>query len=155
MASNSDRLAASMHRLRRFGGLIVSGSVIVSSGVKGQIVINEIHSNPDVKTELVEFIELHNTTGASVNLSGWSLSDAAEFTFPTGTTIGPGGFAVVTENTNAFRLKFGFSVFGPWVGKLNNSGERIALRNAAGQVVDEVTLDRKSTRLNSSHSQIS
>src|SRR5687768_12992635 len=128
-----------MHVLRRFGGLIVTGSVLLSSGVKGQIVINEIHPDPDVKTELVEFIELHNASGAAVNLSGWSLSDAVDFAFPSGATIGAGGFAVVTENTNAFRLKFSFSAFGPWIGKLNNSGERIVLRDAGGQIVDEVS----------------
>lgn len=126
-----------MYRLCRFA-LIVAGWLFLCSGLNAQIVINEIHYDPDVKTELVEFVELHNSSGAAVNVGGWSLSDAVDFTLPAGTIIGAGGFAVVTENTNAFRLKFGFVAFGPWVGKLNSSGERIALRNAAGQVVDEV-----------------
>ena len=128
-----------MHRMRRFAGPFLSALTLWSSDVKGQVVINEIHHDPDVKMELVEFIELHNVSGTAVNLTDWSLSDAIDFTFAAGTTIGAGGFAVVTENTNAFRVKFGFSAFGPWIGKLNNSGERIALRDAAGEIVDEVS----------------
>ena len=128
-----------MHRLSKLlRGLVVVGSVILNSGVKGQIVINEIHYDPDVKTELVEFIELHNASGAAVNISGWSFTDAVDYTFPAGTSIGAGGFAVVAQSTNAFRVKFGFNAYGPWTGKLNSSGERVALRNAAGQTVDEV-----------------
>jgi hypothetical protein len=38
------------------------------------IVINEIHYNPDVKTEHVEFIELFNTESSTVDLSGWYFS---------------------------------------------------------------------------------
>ncbi|HKQ36474.1 MAG TPA: lamin tail domain-containing protein, partial [Verrucomicrobiae bacterium] len=128
-----------MHWLTKLCGLTVVGSVFLSSGVKGQIVINEIHYDPDVKTELVEFVELHNASSAAVNISGWSLSDAIDYTFPAGTTIAPGGFAVAAQNTNAFRAKFGFNAFGPWAGRLNSSGERVVLRNAAGQIVDEVT----------------
>ena len=104
----------------------------------GSIVINEIHYNPDVKTELVEFIELHNTTAAAVSLAGWTLSDAVDFTFPAGSSIPAGGYVVVSENTNAFRVKFGFTPLGPWTGNLNNFGERIVLRNAVGVVEDEV-----------------
>ncbi|MCI0743851.1 MAG: lamin tail domain-containing protein [Verrucomicrobia subdivision 3 bacterium] len=104
----------------------------------GTVVINEIHHNPDVKTELVEFVELHNTSPAAVSLAGWRLSSGVEFTFPAGASIAGNGYLVVSENTNAFRAKFGFTPFGPWTGNLNNFGERIVLQNAAGQVEDEV-----------------
>jgi hypothetical protein len=104
----------------------------------GAVVINEIHHNPDVKTELVEFIELHNTGASPVTIGGWMLTSAVDYTFVGGTTIPAGGYVVVTENTNAFRAKFGFAALGPWVGSLNNFGDRVVLRNAAGQIQDEV-----------------
>ena len=47
---------------------------------KGGVVINEIHHDPDVKTELAEFIELHNTGTEPVDLSGWEIGDAVVFT---------------------------------------------------------------------------
>ena len=34
------------------------------------VVINEFHYDPDLNTERVEFIELHNTGPSSVDLSG-------------------------------------------------------------------------------------
>ena len=37
---------------------------------QGQLVINEIHHSPDVKTEHVEFIELVNTNWVAVDLTG-------------------------------------------------------------------------------------
>ena len=36
-----------------------------------QIVINEIHYDPDVKTEFGEFIELYNADKSDINVSGW------------------------------------------------------------------------------------
>ena len=44
------------------------------------VVINEIHSDPDVKTELVEYVELHNTSGQADDLSGWHFSDGIFYT---------------------------------------------------------------------------
>ncbi|SVA33147.1 uncharacterized protein METZ01_LOCUS86001, partial [marine metagenome] len=105
---------------------------------KGAVAINEIHHDPDVKTELVEFIELHNTAAEPVDLSGWVIGDAVVFTFPDGSKIGGGGFVVVTHNPAQFKAKFGGSPLGPWLGKLDNGGERIELRDATGQLVDRV-----------------
>jgi hypothetical protein len=105
---------------------------------KGAVIINEIHHDPDVKTELAEFIELHNTGTEPVDLSGWVIEDAVVFTFPDGSKIGDGGFVVVTHNPAQFKAKFGGSPLGPWLGKLDNDGERVELRNDNGQLVDRV-----------------
>ena len=105
---------------------------------KGAVVINEIHHDPDVKTELAEFIELHNTAAEPVDLSGWVIGDAVVFTFPDGSKIGGGGFVVVAHNPAQFKAKFGGATLGPWLGKLDNDGERIELRDATGQLVDRV-----------------
>ena len=48
------------------------------------VVINEIHYDPDVKTELVEFIELYNTTAADIDLSGWYFTNAISYRFGAG-----------------------------------------------------------------------
>ena len=88
------------------------------SSVPGAVVINEIHPNPDIKTELVEFIELHNTGASPVNIGGWAFTSGIDYTFAAGTTIAAGGYLVVTENTNAFRTKFGLTALGPWAGGL-------------------------------------
>ena len=48
------------------------------------VVINEIHYDPDVKTEQVEFVELYNPSTEDVALSGWYFSRGIDFTFPLG-----------------------------------------------------------------------
>ena len=108
------------------------------SSVLAQVVINEIHYDPDVKTEPAEFIELYNAGASAVNLSGWYFSDGIQYTFPNGTSIGPGGYVVVAQNPATLQAKFGATALGPWVGNLDNDGERIVLRNAPGGIEDEV-----------------
>jgi hypothetical protein len=127
-----------IHLHARFIAVLCLLSYGLVTAADGAVVINEIHHNPDVKTELVEFIELHNTGASAVSLAGWALSDGVAYTFPAGSSIPAGGYLVVSENTNAFRVKFGFTPLGPWTGGLNNFGERIELRNATGGVEDEV-----------------
>ena len=106
--------------------------------LKHDVIINEIHYHPDVKTELVEFIELYNKSSAAVDLSGWRLTKAVEYTFPAGTSIPANGYVVVTENPAAFQAKFKTSALGPWTGVLSNDGETIRLLDAAKRVVNEV-----------------
>ncbi len=130
--------AHSCMNYRRFLQTAFALAVVSTVPADADIIINEIHYDPPVKTELLEFVELHNTGGAAVDLSGWRFSAGVDFTFPHGTTIAAGGYVVVGENPAALRTKFGVTALGPWAGQLANDGEAITLRNAAGEVVDEV-----------------
>lgn len=105
------------------------------------VVINEIHYNPNDSTEKVEFLELHNSGPAAVNISGWRIDEAVNYTFPDGSTIAAGGFLVITQDAADFQAKYGFAPYGQWeVGdKLSNEGETIELRDAANVLVDTVT----------------
>lgn len=100
------------------------------------VVINEImyHHRPTYPDSVngigyqensEEWIELHNHSGQAVDLAGWKLRDAITYDFPTGTMLAADGYLVV--NNSAFS------------GSLNNSGERIELRDANDNTVDEVT----------------
>ncbi|MCX5638004.1 MAG: lamin tail domain-containing protein, partial [Planctomycetota bacterium] len=111
------------------------------------VVINEIHYNPDVKTELVEFVELHNPTAVDVNISGWYFSDGISYKFPPGTILKAGGYIIVAQDPCDINTKWNSGrwplvplalVFGPCQGQLSNEGERIKLCNAVGGEVDEV-----------------
>jgi hypothetical protein len=68
----------------------------------GAIVINEVltHAHADAS----DWIELHNTTGAAINISGWFISDSKKDIFKykiaNGTTIGPNGYLVLYEDLN-------------------------------------------------------
>ncbi|MGE5293638.1 MAG: lamin tail domain-containing protein, partial [Solirubrobacterales bacterium] len=110
------------------------------------VVINEVHTHPDIKTELVEFVELYNAGAADADLSGWSFTEGVFYTFPAGTTLPAGGYLVVAEDPQQLGEKFGTAriglaaerVFGPYGGGLDGDGERVVLCDAEGQVVDEV-----------------
>lgn len=105
------------------------------------VVINEFHYDPENATEQVEFIELHNTGPDAVDLSGWRIDEAVDYTFASNATIAAGGYVVVTQNAADFQTKFGFAPFGEWEtgDKLSNDGETIELRDAANALVDAVT----------------
>jgi hypothetical protein len=132
--------------------LMTSGSLSWASqgaiaGVAGNpIVINELHVNPDIKTELVEFIELYNNSATDVDLSGWSFTNGVHFTFPAGSKCPAGGYVVIAEDVDQLRTKLASMglqmaascLFGPYGGKLNNQGERVVLCDARGHVADEV-----------------
>ncbi len=116
------------------------------SAAESGVTINEIHCNPDVETELVEFVELYNRGGEAVDLSGWYFDAGLTFEFPAGTILPAKGYVVITESPDHLRAKWGSgrqgldpaSVLGPYEGRLDNEGERIALCNAAGDLIDEV-----------------
>jgi len=115
--------------------------------VTSDVVINEIHHNPDIKTELVEFVELYNTGPADVDISGWHFCDGISYEFPQGTILRAGEYVVVAEDpsraVNPTTIADKYAVdpalaYGPFVGTLSNEGEKIELCDASGREVDQV-----------------
>ncbi|MEN8127146.1 MAG: lamin tail domain-containing protein [Planctomycetota bacterium] len=111
------------------------------------VVINEIHYNPDMPTQLVEFVELYNTSSEAVDISGWHFCDGLVYTFGPGTTIAANGYIVVAEDPTpavsptTITGKYGTNssiVYTPFAGGLSNDGEKIELCDAYGIEVDQV-----------------
>jgi hypothetical protein len=114
---------------------------------RSRVIINEIHYNPDLAQELVEFVELYNRSGLAVDISGWQFTNGITYTFPAGTTIAADGYLVVAEDPTpavtdvTITGKYGTSaslVKGPFIGNLSNEGETITLSDAQGNSVDKV-----------------
>ncbi len=87
-----------------------------------------------------EWIELYNRSDAPINLSGWSLTEAVQFNFPTGAVLEPDDYLVVSRDREALLAlhpSLG-NVFGNWEGRLSNRAERIVLLDAHGNTADEV-----------------
>ncbi len=101
------------------------------------IVINEIHYNPANNTR-TEFVELHNPTALPIDVSGWQFTNGIAYTFPAGTVIAAGGFAVVASHLADFQTEYGFVPLGPFGGGISSDGEKLDLRNATGTLVDTV-----------------
>ncbi|MGJ8650133.1 MAG: lamin tail domain-containing protein [Opitutaceae bacterium] len=69
-------------------------------GPDNRVVFNEVLPHTDLP--LKDSFELYNTTGSSINISGWLISDNtstyAKFQIPNGTNIAAGGFLVYDED---------------------------------------------------------
>ena len=70
------------------------------SGPQGSVVVNEVLTHTDLP--VTDTIELHNTTGAPIDISGWFLSDDADnlvkYAIPNGTIIPSSGYVVFDED---------------------------------------------------------
>jgi hypothetical protein len=99
-----------------------------------RVVLNEIMYSPAALN--AEFVELHNTSAATaVDLSGWWLG-GAEFTFPAGSVLAPGGYLCVVKNRAVFERTYGANlpVAGEFPGQLSRDGDTIELIRPAGIV---------------------
>ncbi len=69
-------------------------------GAINSIVVNEVLTHTD--PPMVDAVEFYNPTGASIDLSGWYLSDDADnyqkYRIPNGTVIPAGGYLVLDES---------------------------------------------------------
>ncbi|MCP3138707.1 lamin tail domain-containing protein [Pyxidicoccus xibeiensis] len=112
-------------------------------GGTGRVIVNEVMVNEPGSDTAGEFVELVNVGTGTVDLSGWTVSDAAlsRHTFPSGTTLAAGKAVVVfggaagipTGTPGAVAASTG--TLG-----LSNSGDTVTLTNASGTAVDTATV---------------
>ncbi len=105
------------------------------------VVISELGYHPAV-SEDDEFIELHNTSGDPVDVSGWFFANGVQFAIPPSTGIAPGGFLVIARNSaGLLALHAALDaalVVGDYAGLLDNDGEELTLRDRDGRLVDRI-----------------
>ena len=120
-------------------------SIMVTGGA---LVINEVMADPmtglrDEDDELSDWIELYNTTGLTVSLDNYALSDnegrPLKWRFPKGETIPPHGYYVVfcsgKDKVEAER-RIPHTSF-----RISAEQETIILSDSRGHVVDRVMID--------------
>lgn len=113
----------------------------ISAALQSQIVISEIMYNPpEAGTDSLEYIELHNSSNAVVDLEGWSLFGVT-LVFPAGTTLPAGGYLLTAGRASAMQNVFGKTAVQWAGGALTNSGETLKVLNKDGATIDEVTYD--------------
>jgi hypothetical protein len=123
---------------------IVHWSLVIAAAQSvPPIVINELQYHPASDDHGEEYIELYNSGAITVDLSGWQFSDGIYYTFPVSASIPPGGYVVVGHDPATVEAVYGVSgVLGPFEsGSLSNGGERVAIEDAGGVLVDEVAYD--------------
>lgn len=119
--------------------------------VNAQVTINE-YSAANTSTvadnfgEYNDWVELYNAGSSSVTLTGYHMSDKAsnptKYTFPSGTTIAPGGFLRVIcsgrdlVSSGWYHTNFKLTQCAP---------EQIVFADAAGTILDSLTMRRNQT----------
>jgi hypothetical protein len=126
---------------------VIAAGLALAAAIPAQatghrIQIREIYYNsPGSDTGSVssldhEWVELHNTSGSSIRLTGWTLSDAQghTFTFPAYTIRPYGNVKVRTgPGTNTqYSLYWGRGWY-VW----NNTGDTATVRNRAAALIDQ------------------
>ncbi len=132
--------------MKNFLLVFVLGFVFAIS-VKANIEITEImYDTPGSDTDR-EWIEVQNTGGTAVDISGYKLFEAntnhSLVSFQGGVTLQPGAFAVIadkpenflTDNTGFSGILFDSSFL------LSNAGELLTIRDSSGSTIDSVTFD--------------
>ena len=103
------------------------------------LVINEIMYHPPDGSSKSEYIELYNRGNKTVDVSEWLLTGGIKFKFNKNTELAAGSYLVIAKNIGHFRSQYGMvNVVGNFKQTLSNSNETIQLRNAHGNLVDQV-----------------
>lgn len=109
--------------------------------VAPSVVINELMYNPQSNVDNDEFLELYNTTGSTIDLSGWCFTRGITLCFNSGTTLASHAYGVISPNAPRSLSTYGVTTIGTYTGKLDNGGERLTLVDATSQVVNDLTYD--------------
>lgn len=113
------------------------------------LVITKIMYHPDTSDEFKdsgnqEFIEIVNNGDETINLTGiYFLGTGFVYQFPVGSTLDPHGIIHIANDRETFIRKYDFNPFGEFTRNLSNTGHRLALADAFGNVIDEVTYSNK------------
>jgi hypothetical protein len=113
-----------------------------------RVTVVSVEFNPPSGNQDEEYICLTNSTAVALDISGWTLIGAVDFTFAPGTVIPGASSFYVSPNVRAFRARAisphggeGRFVLGPYSGQLSARGEIIQVRNPAAEVVDSFTYE--------------
>lgn len=105
-------------------------------GAAPRVVINEVAWVGSSANSLDEWIELYNTTGAAISLTGWRIvDDGGAQTYNLSGTIAAGGYYLIERTTNSTSVAGDITIAGL---SLANTGDALELQDAGGGRVDSV-----------------
>ncbi|MDH6356299.1 lamin tail domain-containing protein [Parabacteroides sp. PF5-9] len=117
----------------------------------GIVRINEIMANPKGLTALpeTEYIELYNTSSTIQSLTGWSLMYGDKATLLDPYQLSPGAYLVLYRTGREIHIDPGGAgmALSKFPAQLSNTGKKLQLTNAAGQLIDAYTYDKTTPAL--------
>lgn len=119
-------------------GTFLTGGIAPAFADASAVVISELQYHPQSDLDTDDFLELTNTSGEAVDVSGWYFSGIT-LVLPAGTVIPANGYLVVSPDATRFAAIYGTAPNAVYTGKLSNNGEKIALFDTAAVEMDSVT----------------
>jgi hypothetical protein len=106
------------------------------------VVINEINYKSSPYFDTDDWIEFYNPSDKVTDLSGYQFSAGSKnsYAFEQGCTIEPSGYLVVCRDSALFNALWGrgVTIGGVIPFGLSGDGEKLTLKNNAGEIIDEV-----------------
>ncbi|MBN2739000.1 MAG: lamin tail domain-containing protein [Spirochaetales bacterium] len=114
---------------------------------RNDILITEVNYNPEAsgnfKGRDLEFIELKNNSAKEIILTGFSFTKGIIYNFPEGSVLPANSYLVVAALPVAFKAHYNSSSIGPYSGSLDNSGEKITLKDGYDNTIFSVKFNDK------------
>jgi hypothetical protein len=114
----------------------LADAVFAVGPVAESLRISEIMYHPTDRD--AEYVELTNVGGEAINVHLVQFTRGIDFTFGD-VELAPGQYVLIVRDMATFEAIYGegLPVAGQYGGRLDNSGERIELQDAAGQVIQD------------------
>ncbi len=125
-------------------------SITIFSANKGDVVFSEIDWSGTQASSGYEWLELYNTTGGNIDLTGWTIEDSggviadlSDATKMNTSTISAGWYYLIeyrssTTPTNEAISDIKPDFYGLGYSKLSNDGEHLYLKDNNGNIIDDI-----------------
>ena len=137
---------ASIKSLLPFGCAAILGTIPATAE---QVIFTEIQYN--AKAGDPDFLEITNITGTPLDIGKWYFSDGIDYTFPDFSSANPSAHifkqfeTILVSPVDEATLRGAYPnipeetrIFGPYAGKLSNSGETLTLNDKNGVVMTSI-----------------
>lgn len=105
------------------------------------LTINEMHYSP-IGGNAYEFIELTNYSNTILNLEAVAFADGINYVFDShflpGANAAPFNTVVLARDSTTYHNTYGKAPHGVYTGGLSSAGERVAIQDLFGNLIDEV-----------------
>lgn len=110
---------------------------------KGKIIISEVDALQGDQEASRDWIELHNFSSDTIDISGWQLRDNRDdhfYVVPSATLLYPYEFMVIARDTQTFRKVYSVPVIGDINFGIHNNLDEMRLYDSEGNTVDHMRL---------------
>lgn len=110
--------------------------LLVPGSINAAVILSEVAWMGSSASANHEWIELHNTGGSSVDVTGWKVTDGMNLSIPLTGSIAAGSYAVLERSSDASAAGSAFLLY---TGALVNTGATLTLTRSDGGIEDQVS----------------